>query len=451
MTGQPSLADATRHDSFPAYTEAAAGTAAPSPAASLYAWYVLLILMLVNAFNAIDRALVGIVVEPIRAEFGFSDTQIGVLSGIGFALLYAMLGFPIARLADRYSRRTILAVGLAFWSLLTALTGRATGFASFLLARIGVGIGEASCYPTAYPLIGDYFPKARRPIAMAIFQMGMFVGIVGGNIIAARIAAVEGWRATFAIIGLPGLLLAALLFLTVREPPRGRYDIAPVRAAPVGGIAAALGLLLRDHRFLLLVIGTTCLTTAAATQASWGSAFMMRVHAVPLREVGIVSAPIGLCGMAGTILGGLFGSYFAKRREEDRAPLLVPLTITLLAVPGISLFILGDTVGLAVAGGMAGAFGIAVHTGPVLAVAIGLARPDVRGIASAMLVVGQLLIGFGLGPVAIGLISDALIASTGNQSLRWALAIDPALILLGWLAIFAAYRRIGAGAAATEG
>lgn len=409
----------------------------------LYAWYVLAVLFLVNAFNAVDRGMVNILVESIKREFGFSDSEVGILSGLGFALFYALLGVPIARLADTRNRRNLLAIGLAVWSALTVLTGRAIGFTTFLLARAGVGVGEASCYPTAYPLISDYFPKHRRPIAMALFQMGLFTGTIAGGIIAARIAAAHGWRTAFAAIGLPGLALAVLVFATVREPPRGMSDArppAPPRRPRFGEVAALLG---GDRGFLWLVIGTTCLTTASATLSSWGPAFMMRLHGVGQAQVGAVSAPIGLGGLIGTIGGGLAGSWLAGRSADDRAPLAVPLWLSLLALPGTALFVFAPTLPLVVLGGALGAFGIGVHTGPALAVAVGRVRPDMRGLASAVIVIGHLLVGYGLGPVVAGVLSDALAPTHGADALRLALAIVPGLILLGWLALVAAFRIIG--------
>lgn len=414
------------------------------PATTAYAWYVLLILVCVNAFNAVDRAMVSILVESIRAEFHFNDLQLGILSGMGFALFYAGLGIPIARWADSGNRRNILALGLAIWSGMTALTGRATGFVSMLAARCGVGVGEASCYPTAYPLISDYFPRSLRPIAMSLFQMGLFLGIVGGNIIAAQIAAAHGWRAAFTAIGLPGMALALLLFLTVREPERGRMDPQGEDRGPAqGSMADILGMLARDRRFLLVIIGTTLLTVASATLGNWGPALMMRVHAVSQADVGYIAAPIGVGGMLGTIAGGILGSLMAKKSSSEAAPLRVPIALSLLAVPGTLGFLLLPSTSLAVLCGALGAFAIAVHTGPVVAVAVSLAPPRMRGMASAFIVVGHLLVGFGLGPVVVGFLSDLLTPGMGREALRLAMLFAPACVLLGWAALLLAYRAIG--------
>jgi predicted MFS family arabinose efflux permease len=408
-----------------------------------YSWYVLFVLLIVNAFNSVDRAMVSILVESIRGEFGFNDLELGILSGLGFAIFYAALGIPIARWADSGNRRNILTIGIAVWSAMTALTGKATGFGTFLLARAGVGIGEATCYPTAYPLISDYFPRALRPIAMALFQMGLFVGIVAGNIIAAKIAAAHGWRTAFAAMGLPGLGLALIVWATVHEPVRGlRDEQAPAPAAP-----ARFGEVLRaawgDRRFLLVMLATTLLTLASATLGNWGPAFMMRVHGISQADVGAVAAPIGLGGIVGTIGGGIIGSVLAKRSTLFRAPLLVPLSFTLVAVPAVIVFLFAPSMPLVVAFGAIAACAIAAHTGPVIATAVSLVRAELRGTASAVIVIGHLLIGFGMGPPLVGWISDMLKASLGADALRYAMLMAPVCVAIGWVALLAGFRAIG--------
>ena len=410
----------------------------------IYAWYVLMLLVLVHSFNAVDRAIISILVEPIRLEFGFSDGQIGLLAGLGFAIFYALFGIPVARLADRTNRRNILVVGVALWSGMTALTGYATGFATMLAARIGVGVGEATCYPTAYPLIGDYFSPAKRPKAFALFQAGAFIGIVLGAVIAGKVAEAHGWRAAFHIIGLPGLVLAVIVWLTVREPVRGASEVAPPLPSTTTGLLGAFRELFAQRDFVMVVFTATALSSTQAIAASWGSALLMRLYHVSQGDVGLIAGPVvGLGGVAGTVLGGLAASYLTRRKGTLRAGLLVPICTVLFAPIALVLFCFGPTLPVVLVGGGLGAFLVAAHTGPVIAVAIGLVGPQNRGVASSFLVLGQTLIGFGFGPTLVGLLSDALAPRLGLDALRYAMLAAPAFVVLGWIGLVLAYRRIG--------
>ncbi len=410
-----------------------------------YAGYVLGVLALVNCVNSMDRSIVNILVEPIRLEFGFTDGQIGVISGLGFAIFYTLIGLPIARAADLGNRRNILSAGVAIWSAMTVLTGRAIGFWTMLAARIGVGIGESTCFPTAYSLISDYFPSAQRSRAMAIFQLGLYGGIIAGAVAAGTIAQAHGWRAAFYVVGAPGLVLAVLTRLTVREPKRGKSEVIVTQAAsPRSGMAAILALMLADRAFMFLVLSTTLFSVTSAIMGSWGSAFLMRLHAVQPEQVGLLVGPIiASGGITGTLLGGFLGTFLARRNRQARAPILVPLWLELVAVPAILTFVFAKPLWLCVAGGGIGSFILGAHTGPVLAVAISRMRPEVRGLASSIVIGGQLLLGFGLGPTLVGLLSDAFQPSAGVDALRYALLAAPAAVLCGWGCLVIAFRILG--------
>ena len=401
------------------------------------------VLTLVNCANSMDRSIVNILVEPIRLEFGFTDGQIGVISGLGFAIFYTLIGLPIARATDLGNRRNILSAGVAVWSAMTVLTGRAVGFWSMLGARIGVGIGESTCFPTAYSLISDYFPSEKRPRAMAIFQLGLYGGIIAGAVAAGTIAQTHGWRAAFYVVGAPGLLLAILARLTVREPPRGMPGGASVSSRPAGGMRAMLALVLADRKFLLLALATTFLSVTSAVMGSWGSALLMRLHGVQPQEVGLLVGPvIAVGGITGTLTGGFLGTFLARRLGQIRSPLLVPLWLELFAVPAILSFVFAKPLWLCVAGGGIGSFMLGAHTGPVIAVAISRMRPNVRGLASSIVIGGQLLVGFGLGPTIVGVLSDALRASAGIDALRYAMLTAPVAVLCGWVCIVLAFRAL---------
>ena len=424
-----------------------AGPLAPAPAGRATAVYILALLMLVNTMNSIDRVIVNILIEPIRREFGFTDTQIGMIGGLGFALFYGLLGLPIARLADRYSRKRLLAAGLILWSAMTMVTGRAVGFWSMLSARFGVGIGEATCYPTSLSLISDYFAPRDRPRAVSLFQIGLDLGFIVGAPVAGIVAAQHGWRAAFYLLGLPGLVLAVLLLLTLREPVRGTKDSRIVGAAPRdgGAWAAMRALIAEDRVFPLLAAASMFMALGAATLALWGAAYMMRSHGLTEDQVGKLLGPIlGGGGFVGTIIGGVVGTALARRDDRPFVPLKVMLYTAIPAIPGMILFVLAPTTTTAILGGLAGGILTSMHFGPLIATTISRVAPGNRGLAASLLVIGQSVIGFGFGPLIVGAISDALSPQLGTESLRYAMLFAPCCVLLAWTCVFVAWRMLTA-------
>lgn len=417
-----------------------------------YAWYVLAILFLANCFNAMDRSIVTILVEPIKHDLGLNDTQIGIITGFGYALVYTLVSIAIARIVDRGNRKQTLSIGIAFWSVMTAVTGQTIGFWSMLGARFGIAAGEATCYPNALSLIGDYFERTRRPRAIAIFQLGTYGGIIFGVSTAGVLAAHYGWRSAFHLLGLPGLALAAIIWLTVKEPPRGMSDgadgidsSAHAGALPYGGVAAMWRLVIGDARFGLLLTAAVLMAIAQVTMGSWVPAFLMRLHGVGQEQVGLLAGPIiGLSGVAGTLIGGFAGTRLAQRHPDDeRAPLKVMLVSAPLAIPGLLLFLFAPTLPLTLLGGAIGGFFIAMHFGPLVAVTIGIVGASNRGVASSVLVIGQFLIGFGLGPLIVGALSDLIEPSAGTASLRLAMLLAPIAVGVAWFVAYAGYRRLG--------
>lgn len=410
---------------------------------SAYAWYVLIVLFFANCFNSMDRSIVTMLVEPIKQDLGLNDTQIGLIGGLGYALVYTLASIAVAKVVDRGNRKNTLSAGIAFWSIMTAATGQATGFATMLAARFGIAAGEATCYPNALSLISDYFPSAKRSRAIAIFQLGTYGGIIFGVATAGVIAAHYGWRNAFHLLGLPGLALAALVFLTVREPPRGLNDAtAPTHGAlPYGGVRGMAALFVGNRNFMLLVIGAVLLAIAQVTMGSWVPAFLMRVHGVGQAEVGLLAGPIiGLSGVAGTLVGGFLGTSIAQRNGDERAPLKVVLYATPFAFPGLLLFLFAPSLTWTLVGGAITGFFIAMHFGPLVAVTIGAVGAENRGIASSLLVIGQFLIGFGFGPLIVGALSDGLTPWLGALALRYAMLIAPICLLLGCGFVLFAYR-----------
>jgi predicted MFS family arabinose efflux permease len=408
-----------------------------------YAGYVLFLLVLVNMMNSVDRAVVNILAEPIRKDLGFSDTQIGLIGGLGFALVYGLFGIPIARVADRGNRKILLATGLAAWSAMTIVTGRATGFWSMLLARFGVGAGEATCYPSSLSLIADYFRPEQRPRAIALFQIGLHLGFILGAAVASLIAERHGWRAAFTVLGLPGIVLALIMLLTLREPKRGALDGPGVSRGQDAGFIETVRLLFADRPFLFLVLAGTFMSLGTASMANWGAAYMMRSHGMTQGEVGVILGPVmGIGGLVGTLVGGVLGTMVAKRDPRPYAPLLVMLFTALPAIPAIVLFLLAPTVSLAVVGGLFGGVLTSMHYGSLIAVALGRIPSVRRGMASSILILGQTVIGFGMGPLIVGAISDGLSGGLGSESLRYAMLIAPLAVLTGWSLTFFTWRRL---------
>jgi len=246
---------------------------------------VLAILVVVYAVNFIDRQLLSILLQPIKEELGASDVLMGLLTGPAFALFYTFAGIPIARLADRHSRRAIMAVGIAFWSVITALTGAARSFGALALARIGVGIGEASATPAAHSLISDYFPPERRTGALAIYNVGSSLGILFGLMLGGWLKEAFGWRMTFAVVGLPGLMVALGVWLAVPEPRRGLSE-ARADSGAQPGLGETLRFLATQQSYLHVAFAAALYACNGYALLAWVPTFFVRVHVLGFAEIG---------------------------------------------------------------------------------------------------------------------------------------------------------------------
>lgn len=396
------------------------------PGGGAYAYYVLGVLTLVSFFNYMDRMVLAVLVEPIKRDLNLSDTQIGVLSGLAFALLYAVCGLPLARLADRRSRTAILSACVATWSVMTAACGMSANFVQMLLARIGVGIGEAGCVPSSHSLIGDYFPGARRAFAISVFQAGGLAGLSGGLMATGYLADQFGWRTAFLLVGAPGVALGLLVYLTVREPRRA--------SPPDEGGEAALSLwqairhLARRRAFVHLVAGLSIGAFATYGLAQWLASFFIRVHGMTLTQIGLWS---GLTAGAGTILGVLLGGAIATRliRRDRRWEVWLPALSYGAGCPlYLGVFLAPDPwvgIGVKFFAGLITASG----GGVALAAVQSLAEPHLRATAIALMMFFSSLIGLGAGPLFVGVLSDLLQPAYGSQSLKWALVMATFILL----------------------
>lgn len=364
-----------------------------------YRAWVLFALVVVYTFNFIDRVLVSIVQEPIRAEFGLTDTQLGLLGGPTFAILYTLLGIPIARLAERKNRMTILAVCVGLWSAMTAACGLATSYATLLLARIGVSIGEAGCTPPAQSVIGDYFPEKSRATALSIYALGIPLGsmlaAVGGGLIAEAM----GWRETFLVLGLPGLLLAILVKLTVREPPRSGGAVE----AP--GLRETAALLSTKPAFWFAALGGAMASFVGYGVGQFTNSFFMRSHELSILEASqITGLLIGAFGAIGTFFSGWLADRV--RGRFPNAVAWLPAVGFLLAGPLNVAGYMSTSLPLAIVLLATAQLGSSLYLGSMYAISQGVVHPRMRATAVAVLLFVVNLIGYAGGPPAIGALSD---------------------------------------------
>jgi len=410
--------------------------AAPSPARRSY---VLGLLTIVYGLNFVDRTIFNVLIEPIKKEFALSDTTMGLLAGFGFVLFYSVLGIPIARLADRLSRRNIVAAAFAFWSAMTCLCGMASNVTTLALARVGVGIGESAGTPASQSLIADLYTKNERPRALGIYAVGTYLGVFLGYFIGGYVNQHYGWRAAFYAAGLPGLVLALVLWLTVSEPRRGAMA-ETFKPEPLG---ATLRFLLLQPTFVIVLVGF-CLTTFTNYATSvWIPPFLARVHHLSSSEIGTYAGTFkGLAGMAGTLVGGIVVARMS--RNDDRWKLWAPAIMSALAAPVFAICMLTQSFAVMITALALTSFLLGFHLGPIFAIAQTVARPSMRALASAMTLLTATCFGQGVGPLTVGLLNDALQPSYGADAVRYSLLSAAATTVLGALLFVWAARFIRA-------
>ena len=347
-----------------------------------YKWQVLTILTLVLTFNFIDRQILVILQEPIKAELDLSDTQLGLLTGLVFAAFYVTLGIPIARMADLGNRKKIIAFCLGLWSAMTALSGMVQNYVQLLLARIGVGIGEAGCSPPAHSLISDYFPQEKRATAISIYSTGIYLGILLGYVMGGIIAKYYGWRMAFYCLGIPGVLFAIFVYFFVKEPVKGRLDSAKVsEEAP--SLPSVISHLFSQKTFVYIALGSGINAFATYGVGNFLPSFLQRVHAVDIATAGFVlGLSTGIGGMIGTYMGGFFAD---RMRDRDRRWYLwVPILAGVLnIVPSLLLFFSNHTTLVMVMTFFTSAF-TAFYLGPSIAVCHSLVNAKMRALTSAI-------------------------------------------------------------------
>jgi len=399
-----------------------------------YRNYVLCVLMFGYVLNSFDRSILGILLEPIKLEFGVSDMYLGLLSGIAFAAFYATLGMPIAYWADRSNRRNVLALAILVWSAMTALCGLAASFLILVLARIGTAIGEAGGSPPSHSLIADYFSAERRGTALSIYALGAPAGAMLGGLLGGLGNELFGWRVTFILAGVPGLLLAPLVLATIVEP-RAAAQRAARRAATAGETRCdASSPLAPPFREVIRFLSQRpsfrhlCFACALHAMALYGAgtfnaAFLIRSHGWGTADVGALLALMGAFDLAGTLLGGVLADRLSTQQRESRWYMWVPAAATLLLVPFQVAAYLSAGTAVVVACFALGGFLGAVFFGPSFATAQALAAVRMRAVVASVLIFVKTMIGLGIGPLLIGRASDLLMPAAGQHSLRYALLL----------------------------
>ncbi len=416
--------------------------AAPTAPSRRYRRYALGLLTSVYVSNYVDRQILSILLESIKHEFSVSDTQLGFLSGISFAIFYATLGIPIALWADRGNRRNIVALATVVFSVMTAVCGFAASFVQLALARIGVGIGEAGASPPSHAIVADLYRPHERATAMAIFALGVNLGILIGFLAGGWINEFFGWRAAFLVVGVPGLLLALLVRTTLREPPRGQSEGREGEAsAAAPPLAAAFRTFLRVRSLRHIALGAALNSFVGYGAVAWVPAFLIRSFGMSTGDVGTALALIiGVVGGAGTFLGGYFADRLA-RRDVRWNVWLVAACVGGATPFAFGVYLAADAFWALVAFLVPAAVG-ALYLGPSLAMVQGLVPLRMRTLASAVLLFVINIIGLGLGPQAVGILSDLLAPRFGEESLRYALLLAGLVNLWSALHFFLAGRTL---------
>jgi MFS family permease len=407
---------------------------------------VLVVLVIVYTFNFIDRQIVGILAIPIKAELRLSDSQLGLMGGLAFALFYTLLGIPIARLADRVSRTWIMTVALALWSLMTAMCGLTQNFAQLFMARVGVGVGEAGGVAPAYSLICDYFPAQERARALGVYSFGIPIGAAVGIVLGGYITSLMSWRMAFFIVGLAGLMITPLLKFTVREPKRGaldplRVDADRAAAAAAPSLLEIIAVLARKPSFWGLSLGAASASMMGYGLFFWAPSFLVRSFHLSLLHA---SLSFGALVLVGGLIGIWFGGALTDRYGEKRRSMyaFIPAIAFVATVPFYVAGVLSTTLWISFLVLLVPtALGL-VWLGPVLAAVQHLVPGNMRATASALFLFINNLIGIGLGTALIGIVSDSMRLRFGVESLRYAILAGTGCYLVAAALLFLAGKKL---------
>ena len=383
--------------------------------------YALVVLTLVYTFNFIDRQLLSILQESIKIDLSLSDSQLGLLTGFAFAVFYVTAGIPIARLADRSNRRNIVAVSVGLWSFMTAISGFVQSYSQLLAARIGVGIGEAGGSPPSHSIVSDIFPPEKRASALAFYSTGVNLGILFGFLFGGWLNEFFGWRVAFMVVGVPGIILAIIVRATVREPVRGLIENKKVSEKQVP-FREVVSLLWQRKTFRHMAFACGLNAFVGYGTVNWIASFFIRSHEMSTGELGTwLALSTGLFGAIGILFGGILGDKLAER--DKRWYQWIPGLATILVVPFLLIVFLTNHQYVALVSVFIPGLLQNVYLGNSIATTHNLVGLRWRSTASAILLLVINIIGLGLGPFAIGFLSDFLAPTLGAESLRYSMLI----------------------------
>jgi MFS family permease len=410
-----------------------------------YRRYILAITFIVLSFSYMDRQIIGMLLPAIKVDLKLSDTALGLLSGMTFALFYATLGLPVGRLADNYSRRDIVAISLALWSAMTAMCGTAHGFMYLFLSRMGVGVGEAGATPASFSMLADYVPKERRATAYGIAGGGAPFGAGLGLVLGGWAVGQFGWRAAFLIAGLPGILLATIYWLTVREPVRNTDGPRELEDRPSRSVFAALAALLRIRSYRSIAFGLGFFAVGLFGLNAWMPTFLMRTYGMRPAAIGLaLGASVSVAQLVGGIVGGRLADSLARRDLRWQAWMLV--IVSVLALPCVVLTFAWPIKSMAFTFFTVNAVLMGVPQMISLSMTQLIVPSHMRSIAVAFTLFLTSLIGQGIGPLAIGGLSDLLASRFGPDGLRFALLASGPIFLIPALLFLRASRTLRADA-----
>lgn len=404
-----------------------------------YVWYVIVLLTVVNVFSYMDRMALSVLAPSIKAELRLSDSQLGLLTGLAFSLFYALCGIPIARWADRGIRKDIITFALTTWSVMTALGGAAHGFWHLFASRVGIGAGESGCLPAAQSMICDYVPLTRRSGVFAIHNFGSYAGVMTGMVLAGWLGEILGWRWTFFVLGLPGIALALLVKLTLREPTRGYFDAVKEKSTLPFAATIALLWRCRTYRLLTLLYALNGFIQTGLNQ--WWPSFYTRVFGLSLSSAGVyLGMAIGIGSGIGLLIGGLLANRAAQR--DVRLPLIIGAVATLVAAPVALASLFAPTSSSSIL--LVALTGLcwSASNGPIVATVNSVVTSRMRATASSITVFSASVLGFSLGPFCVGALSDWLMPSLGVESLRYAFLVPVCLLPVMALVLYAAARAL---------
>lgn len=410
----------------------------------------LFVLMLVSIFSYLDRTILSILQVPIKKELGLSDGQLGLLTGLAFALFYATLAVPIARVADRSNRKLLIVASLAVWSLMTALSGLATGFATLVFFRIGVALGEAGSIPASHTILADYFRPDKRATALAVWGLALPIGVMLGYLSGGWLAQAIDWRAAFAIVGGAGLVLAPIVLVMLREPQRGRHDAVASLGAPSPPWREALVILARLKSFRMMLLGGSLNNFVLSVVLAWSAPFYTRLHGLTLGQVASALALLtGIGGAVGIFAGGWLTDRIGRSNASLR-PRAVGFALAMVTPLGLIQYLV-PSVTLSIGSGALVVMLLFFYYAPIIALSHAVVSPSMRAFTSSIILLSVNIVGLGLGPWLTGVLSDALKAEFGPAAIRYAVAAVMVLGLGAGLCFLAAARSYNADLAKVRG